>query len=101
MLRSEFMARQPEHLRGIFSMGSFLVKNSTVLQQPRVASDDSRSDLPILMMHGVFDFCWHVMCSVEWSRIWSFVTSFLILFSAHFCTSNMSFLLVKSGSQVN
>lgn len=56
MLRSEYMARQPEHLRGIFSMGSFLVKNSTVLQQPRVATDDSRSDLPILMMHGTFYF---------------------------------------------
>ena len=60
MLRSEYMARQPEHLRGIFSMGSFLVKNSTVLKQPRVASDDSRSDLPILMMHGAFKFPAHI-----------------------------------------
>jgi hypothetical protein len=69
MLRPEFMARQPEHLRGIFSMGSFLVKNSTVLQQPRVATEDSRSDLPILMMHGALGLSRHEMCSLPSLRI--------------------------------
>ena len=110
MLRSEYMARQPEHLRGIFSMGSFLVKNSTVLKQPRVASDDSRSDLPILMMHGAFKFPVHVKLFVLFHRnyigiisseIWSLAISFLILSSVSCCTSIISFLWVRNKSQAD
>lgn len=33
-------------------MGSYLVEKSIVLQNKRIVSEDSASDIPILMMHG-------------------------------------------------
>lgn len=33
-------------------MGSYLVEKSVVLQNKRIVSEDSASDIPILMMHG-------------------------------------------------
>jgi predicted esterase len=51
LLRNEFLNRLPTQMRGIFSIGSFLVKESVVMEQ-RVAGDDASADLPIFMMHG-------------------------------------------------
>ena len=55
MIRSELMVRLPEQLKGIFSLGSFLVSKSVVLQQERIISDEGNAllDIPILMMHGM------------------------------------------------
>lgn len=55
MIRSEVIARLPQQLKGIFSLGSFLVNKSVVLQQERTLSDEGNKllDIPILMMHGM------------------------------------------------
>ena len=52
MIRAEYSERRPPNLRGVFSMGSYLVEKSIVLQNKRIVSEDSASDIPILMMHG-------------------------------------------------
>lgn len=59
MIRSEVIARLPQQLKGIFSLGSFLVNKSVVLQQERTLSDKGNKllDIPILMMHGMSDPC--------------------------------------------
>ena len=55
MIRSELITRLPEQLKGIFSLGSFLVTKSVVLQEERTISDEGNVllDIPILMMHGM------------------------------------------------
>jgi predicted esterase len=55
MIRSELVTKLPEQLKGIFSMGSFLVSNSVVLQEERMLSDEGNMllDIPIFMMHGM------------------------------------------------
>ena len=59
MIRSELITRLPGQLKGIFSLGSFLVKKSVVLQEERTISDEGNKllDIPILMMHGMSDPC--------------------------------------------
>ena len=55
MIRSELVTKLPEQLKGIFSMGSFLVSKSVVLQEERMISKEGNMllDIPIFMMHGM------------------------------------------------
>jgi predicted esterase len=55
MIRSELVTKLPEQLKGIFSMGSFLVSKSVVLQEERIVSNEGNMllDIPIFMMHGM------------------------------------------------
>ena len=59
MIRSELVTKLPEQLKGIFSMGSFLVSKSVVLQEERMISKKGNMllDIPIFMMHGILILC--------------------------------------------
>eukprot|EP00596_Hydrurales_sp_CCMP1899_P008800 CAMPEP_0119051804 /NCGR_PEP_ID=MMETSP1177-20130426/73298_1 /TAXON_ID=2985 /ORGANISM="Ochromonas sp, Strain CCMP1899" /LENGTH=354 /DNA_ID=CAMNT_0007031129 /DNA_START=113 /DNA_END=1178 /DNA_ORIENTATION=- len=52
LMRSDIAMRLSHKVRGIFSMGSFLVKSSVVLKN---SVDNRLANLPLIMMHGEED----------------------------------------------
>ena len=59
LLRAEAEGRLPRAVRGLFSMGSFLVESSAVLgpwtEGPNGGPRSTSSALPVFMMHGTAD----------------------------------------------